>query len=174
MEKLAPRTIQVVQHAKLPQRVHRPRQRNTSACLHYNRFSDCRLARLPDPRNFIQPDFVGQQKAVAEQWAQANGVSLNEVAVASNQPAVATLDDQLELDYAQRLPPCRTTGGSRQRTLRMITAAAPLPVLGPQAALRSGSACPRIAIPPQECATVRALHMVTFRTQMVSWRGYCL
>ena len=34
------------------------------------------------------PDFRGQQKAVAEQWAQANGVSLNEVAEAnSNQPA---------------------------------------------------------------------------------------
>ncbi|MGE5133257.1 MAG: protein kinase domain-containing protein [Gemmatimonadota bacterium] len=33
------------------------------------------------------PDFVGQQKDVAEQWAQANGVSLNEVAVNSNQPA---------------------------------------------------------------------------------------
>jgi serine/threonine-protein kinase len=34
------------------------------------------------------PDFRGQQKAVAEQWAQANGVSLNEVADAnSDQPA---------------------------------------------------------------------------------------
>ena len=34
------------------------------------------------------PNFVGQQKAVAEQWAQANGVSLNEVADAkSDQPA---------------------------------------------------------------------------------------
>lgn len=33
------------------------------------------------------PDFVGQQKAVAEQWAQANGVSLNEVPVNSIQPA---------------------------------------------------------------------------------------
>jgi serine/threonine-protein kinase len=34
------------------------------------------------------PNFVGQQKAVAEQWAQANGVSLNEVADAnSTQPA---------------------------------------------------------------------------------------
>ncbi|HWG61726.1 MAG TPA: PASTA domain-containing protein [Streptosporangiaceae bacterium] len=34
------------------------------------------------------PNFVGQQKAVAEQWAQANGVSLNEVAAAkSAQPA---------------------------------------------------------------------------------------
>ena len=34
------------------------------------------------------PDFRGQQKAVAEQWAQANSVSLNEVADAnSNQPA---------------------------------------------------------------------------------------
>jgi len=34
------------------------------------------------------PNFVGQQKAVAEQWAQANNVSLNEVADAkSTQPA---------------------------------------------------------------------------------------
>ncbi|HEY1003014.1 MAG TPA: PASTA domain-containing protein, partial [Streptosporangiaceae bacterium] len=34
------------------------------------------------------PEFVGQQKAVAEQWAQANSVSLNEVAdTKSDQPA---------------------------------------------------------------------------------------
>jgi len=33
------------------------------------------------------PQFTGQQKAVAEQWAQANGVSLNEVTVKSSQPA---------------------------------------------------------------------------------------
>ncbi len=33
------------------------------------------------------PNFVGQQKAVAEQWAAANGVSLNEVTVKSSQPA---------------------------------------------------------------------------------------
>lgn len=33
------------------------------------------------------PNFVGQQKAVAEQWTQANGVSLNEVGVDSTQPA---------------------------------------------------------------------------------------
>jgi beta-lactam-binding protein with PASTA domain len=33
------------------------------------------------------PNLVGQQKAAAEQWAQANGVSLNEVAVNSTQPA---------------------------------------------------------------------------------------
>jgi eukaryotic-like serine/threonine-protein kinase len=33
------------------------------------------------------PNFVGQQKTVAEQWAAANSVSLNEVAVKSNQPA---------------------------------------------------------------------------------------
>jgi serine/threonine-protein kinase len=33
------------------------------------------------------PNFVGQQKAVAEQWAAANSVSLNEVAVKSSQPA---------------------------------------------------------------------------------------
>lgn len=33
------------------------------------------------------PNFVGQQKAVAEQWAAANGVSLNEITVKSSQPA---------------------------------------------------------------------------------------
>ena len=33
------------------------------------------------------PNFVGQQKAVAEQWAQANSVSLNEVADAKSEPA---------------------------------------------------------------------------------------
>ena len=33
------------------------------------------------------PSFVGQQKVVAEQWAAANGVSLNEVTVKSSQPA---------------------------------------------------------------------------------------
>ncbi|MBO0816460.1 MAG: PASTA domain-containing protein, partial [Actinobacteria bacterium] len=33
------------------------------------------------------PNFVGQQKAVAEQWAAANGVKLNEVTSASDQPA---------------------------------------------------------------------------------------
>jgi eukaryotic-like serine/threonine-protein kinase len=33
------------------------------------------------------PNFVGQQKAVAEQWAAANQVSLNEVTVKSSQPA---------------------------------------------------------------------------------------
>jgi serine/threonine-protein kinase len=32
------------------------------------------------------PDFVGQQKAVAEQWTAANGVKLNEVTTASDQP----------------------------------------------------------------------------------------
>jgi len=32
------------------------------------------------------PDFVGQQRAVAEQWAAANGVKLNEVTTASDQP----------------------------------------------------------------------------------------
>jgi eukaryotic-like serine/threonine-protein kinase len=38
------------------------------------------------------PDFVGQQKAVAEQWASANGVSLNEVtAKSSDQPAGTVL-----------------------------------------------------------------------------------
>jgi serine/threonine-protein kinase len=33
------------------------------------------------------PNFVGQQKAVAEQWAAANGVRLNEGTAASDQPA---------------------------------------------------------------------------------------
>ena len=33
------------------------------------------------------PQFAGQQKGVAEQWAAANGVSLNEVTVKSSQPA---------------------------------------------------------------------------------------
>jgi eukaryotic-like serine/threonine-protein kinase len=38
------------------------------------------------------PNFVGQQKAVAEQWASANGVSLNEVtAKSSDQPAGTVL-----------------------------------------------------------------------------------
>jgi len=38
------------------------------------------------------PDFVGQQKTVAEQWASANGVSLNEVtAKSSDQPAGTVL-----------------------------------------------------------------------------------
>jgi eukaryotic-like serine/threonine-protein kinase len=32
------------------------------------------------------PNFVGQQRAVAEQWAAANGVKLNEVTTASDQP----------------------------------------------------------------------------------------
>lgn len=32
------------------------------------------------------PNFVGQQKAVAEQWTAANGVKLNEVTTASDQP----------------------------------------------------------------------------------------
>jgi serine/threonine-protein kinase len=32
------------------------------------------------------PNFVGQQKAVAEQWTSANGVKLNEVTTASDQP----------------------------------------------------------------------------------------
>jgi eukaryotic-like serine/threonine-protein kinase len=42
------------------------------------------------------PDFVGQQKAVAEQWAAANGVSLNEVTVhSSNQPAGTVLHQSL-------------------------------------------------------------------------------
>jgi eukaryotic-like serine/threonine-protein kinase len=43
------------------------------------------------------PNFVGQQKAVAEQWAQANSVSLNEVAVAkSEQPAGTILQQSVQ------------------------------------------------------------------------------
>jgi serine/threonine-protein kinase len=42
------------------------------------------------------PNFVGQQKAVAEQWASANGVSLNEVtAHASDQPAGTVIRQSL-------------------------------------------------------------------------------
>src|SRR5262249_58557725 len=38
------------------------------------------------------PNFVGQQKTAAEQWASANGVSLNEVTVkSSDQPAGTVL-----------------------------------------------------------------------------------
>jgi serine/threonine-protein kinase len=37
------------------------------------------------------PDFVGQQKTVAEQWTAANGVKLNEVTTASDQPAGTVL-----------------------------------------------------------------------------------
>ncbi len=46
----------------------------------------------PKPVTFVLsagpplPNFVGQQKAVAEQWAAANGVKLNEVTSASDQP----------------------------------------------------------------------------------------
>ncbi len=40
------------------------------------------------------PQFVGQQKAVAEQWAQANGVSLNEVAVANSTQPAGTVTQQ--------------------------------------------------------------------------------
>jgi eukaryotic-like serine/threonine-protein kinase len=42
------------------------------------------------------PNFVGQPKAVAEQWAAANGVSLNEVTVhASSQPAGTVIHQSL-------------------------------------------------------------------------------
>jgi serine/threonine-protein kinase len=42
------------------------------------------------------PNFVGQQKAVAEQWATANGVSLNEVtAHSSNEPAGTVIRQSL-------------------------------------------------------------------------------
>jgi serine/threonine-protein kinase len=37
------------------------------------------------------PNFVGQQKAVAEQWAAANGVKLNEVTAESDQPVDTVL-----------------------------------------------------------------------------------
>ena len=40
------------------------------------------------------PNFVGQQKAVAEQWAQANGVSLNEVADAKSDQPAGTITQQ--------------------------------------------------------------------------------
>jgi serine/threonine-protein kinase len=40
------------------------------------------------------PNFVGQQKAVAEQWAQANSVSLNEVADAKSDQPAGTITQQ--------------------------------------------------------------------------------
>jgi beta-lactam-binding protein with PASTA domain/predicted Ser/Thr protein kinase len=40
------------------------------------------------------PDFRGQQKAVAEQWAQANSVSLNEVADANSDQPAGTVTQQ--------------------------------------------------------------------------------
>ena len=40
------------------------------------------------------PNFVGQQKAVAEQWAQANSVSLNEVADANSSQPAGTVTQQ--------------------------------------------------------------------------------
>ncbi len=40
------------------------------------------------------PNFVGQQKAVAEQWAQANSVSLNEVADANSTQPAGTITQQ--------------------------------------------------------------------------------
>jgi eukaryotic-like serine/threonine-protein kinase len=40
------------------------------------------------------PNFVGQQKAVAEQWAQANSVSLNEVADANSTQPAGTVTQQ--------------------------------------------------------------------------------
>jgi len=47
------------------------------------------------------PNFVGQQKAVAEQWASANGVSLNEVtAHSSSQPAGTILRQSLAPGHA--------------------------------------------------------------------------
>jgi serine/threonine-protein kinase len=40
------------------------------------------------------PSFVGQQKAVAEQWAQQNGVSLNEVTTTKSDAAAGTITSQ--------------------------------------------------------------------------------
>jgi eukaryotic-like serine/threonine-protein kinase len=40
------------------------------------------------------PDFVGQQKTVAEQWAQANGVSLDEVTASKSDAAAGTVTKQ--------------------------------------------------------------------------------
>jgi serine/threonine-protein kinase len=40
------------------------------------------------------PSFVGQQKAVAEQWAQANSVQLNEVADAKSDQPAGTITQQ--------------------------------------------------------------------------------
>jgi beta-lactam-binding protein with PASTA domain/predicted Ser/Thr protein kinase len=40
------------------------------------------------------PSFVGQQKAVAEQWAQANGVNLNEVGDAKSDQPAGTITQQ--------------------------------------------------------------------------------
>ena len=40
------------------------------------------------------PNFVGQQKAVAEQWAQANSVNLNEVADAKSDQPAGTITQQ--------------------------------------------------------------------------------
>jgi eukaryotic-like serine/threonine-protein kinase len=40
------------------------------------------------------PNFVGQQKAVAEQWAQANSVSLNEVGDAKSEQPAGTITQQ--------------------------------------------------------------------------------
>jgi serine/threonine protein kinase/beta-lactam-binding protein with PASTA domain len=55
----------------------------------------------PKPVTFVLsagpplPDFVGQQKAVAEQWAAANGVKLNEVTSASDQPIDTVIKQSL-------------------------------------------------------------------------------
>jgi eukaryotic-like serine/threonine-protein kinase len=55
----------------------------------------------PKPVTFVLsagpplPDFVGQQKAVAEQWAAANGVKLNEVTSASDQPTDTVIKQSL-------------------------------------------------------------------------------
>jgi serine/threonine-protein kinase len=42
------------------------------------------------------PNFVGQQKAVAEQWAGANGVKLNEVTTASDQPTGTVIKQSVQ------------------------------------------------------------------------------
>ncbi len=50
------------------------------------------------------PSFVGQQKAVAEQWAAANGVSLNEVTVKSSQPAGTVVQQSVLVRLVQPAP----------------------------------------------------------------------
>jgi len=46
------------------------------------------------------PNFVGQQKTVAEQWAAANGVKLNEVTSASDQPVDTVIKQSVPPDHA--------------------------------------------------------------------------
>src|SRR5262249_19330257 len=46
------------------------------------------------------PNFVGQQKTVAEQWAAANGVKLNEVTSASEQPVDTVINESVPPAHA--------------------------------------------------------------------------